>query len=72
MIFTFNRAARTFGVTFLQEPTPLSRHDMPLISPAAAGTTRPSLYMGFDFAGGGAAQEYVADNIVISEREPDI
>lgn len=71
MIFTFNKGAGTFSVSFLQGSHSASQEDMPLLSPAAGTTIRPTLYMSY-FSGGSSSARYVVDEVIISEREPDM
>ncbi|MCW5557548.1 MAG: hypothetical protein KIT22_06935 [Verrucomicrobiae bacterium] len=71
VVLTFNRSAGTFGVSFLQGGNSSSSTDLPLITPSAAGTIRPTLYMAY-LGGGSASAQYVADDIVISERQPNL
>lgn len=71
VILTFDRVAGTFSVSFIQGSHSAARNDMPLLNASAGSTTRPSLYMAY-LGSGSSSGQYTADEIVISEREPEM
>lgn len=67
MLFTFNRTAGTFSVNFVQRGRAITATDTAVVSPMAAATRRPTLYMEFPT---GERDQYIVDDVVISERAP--
>lgn len=71
VVLAFNRAAGTFNVSFLQGSNTTSRHDMPVLNASAPGATRPVLAMSYG-EGGSSTAQYTIDEVVISEKEPEL
>jgi len=71
VLIAVNKADGTFRISFLQNGNNSNIGPLPVLSNAAMATSRPTLYMYYDEAGGSTGN-YVFDEVTISKRIPDM
>ncbi len=70
VLINVNKADATFRISFLQGGNNSSIGPLPVLDTTALSTSRPTLYMYYDEAGGSTGR-YVIDEVTISKKEPE-